>query len=163
MPEKLPLHIIGDDAFPLSEHLMKPYPQRHLDHPKRIFNYRFSRARRVVENAFGILANRWRVFLTTIQLSPEKVTWLIMAACTLHNMLVEKNKNSYLSALDVEGADGFLPGAWRTDPQLVGMRPADQGRNPTRGAKQQRSNLTNYFLGAGSVHWQERMISVNCH
>ncbi|XP_046853041.1 uncharacterized protein LOC124446249 [Xenia sp. Carnegie-2017] len=70
---KICYHIIGDDAFPLRTDIMKPYPHRYLDKPKQIFNYRLSRARRVVENAFGILANRFRVFLTTIKLDPEKV------------------------------------------------------------------------------------------
>ena len=37
-------HIVGDDAFPLSFKIMKPYPQRNLDKPKRIFNYQISRA-----------------------------------------------------------------------------------------------------------------------
>lgn len=54
----VPYFFVGDDAFPLSSWMMKPYPHRGLTHEKRIFNYRVSRARRVVENAFGILANR---------------------------------------------------------------------------------------------------------
>ncbi|XP_048036196.1 protein ALP1-like [Megalobrama amblycephala] len=62
----LPYTFVGDEAFPLRTDLMKPYPFRNLDHGQRIFNYRLSRARRTVENAFGILANRLRVFLSNI-------------------------------------------------------------------------------------------------
>ena len=82
-------HILGDDAFPLRPDLMKPYPHRNLDLGQCIFKYRFSRARRVVENAFGILASRFRVFLTTIILEPEKVTTITLCACALHNMLIQ--------------------------------------------------------------------------
>ena len=52
---------------------------------QRVFNYRLSRARRTVENAFGILANRFRVFITPIALSPEKVETITLAGCVLHN------------------------------------------------------------------------------
>jgi hypothetical protein len=54
--------IVGDDAFPLKPYLMKPYPNRNLGITQRVFNYRLSRVRRIVENVFGILTSRFSVF-----------------------------------------------------------------------------------------------------
>ena len=34
---KICYHIVGDDAFPLSENIMKPYPHKNLNKSKRIF------------------------------------------------------------------------------------------------------------------------------
>lgn len=161
IPSSLNYHIVGDNAFPLSKNIMKPYPQRNLDKAKRIFNYRLSRARRVVENAFGILANRFRVFLTTIRISNDKVVTLILAACCLHNFMVETNKHTYLSAQDVENTDqhSIATGTWRNDPPLTGLSTSSD-KNPAQIARQQRKELTDYFMSNfGSVPWQDNMIT----
>ena len=133
LPNTCPInyHLVGDDAFPMSLSLMKPYPFKNMEKDKRIFNYRLSRARRVVENAFGILANRFRVFHTKINLSPDKVTNLILAACCLHNFLVEKN-TSYINVCDKEDVEHHTlrNGSWRNDPAVVGLS-ASLDRNST--------------------------------
>ena len=67
---ELPYVIVADDAFPLKNHIMKPYALCNLTIHQRIFNYHLCRARRIMENAFGILASRFRVFLTPMLLSP---------------------------------------------------------------------------------------------
>ena len=48
--QKLSHIFVADDAFTLKTNLMKPYPQKGLDAEKRVYNYRHSRARRIVEN-----------------------------------------------------------------------------------------------------------------
>ena len=62
---------VGDDAFALRENFMKPYSHSNLDLFTRVCNYRFSRARRISENVFGILANRWHIYMSP-SLGPAK-------------------------------------------------------------------------------------------
>ena len=55
----MPYFVIGDGAFATSPWLQKPYSGgATLPRDQRIFNYRLSRARMVVECAFGVLAAR---------------------------------------------------------------------------------------------------------
>ena len=70
----VPYVFVGDDAFAMTENLMKSYSEAHgqLNNDQRVYNYCLSRARRVVENAFGILSSRFGVFQKPILLCPEK-------------------------------------------------------------------------------------------
>ncbi|XP_077118930.1 uncharacterized protein LOC143775001 [Ranitomeya variabilis] len=70
---------VGDEAFQLSPHLLKPYSSRNLNHTKRVFNYRLTRARRVVECSFGILTAKWRVLLTAIKLKTTTIDEVVKA------------------------------------------------------------------------------------
>ena len=88
----LPHCIVGDEAFPLCMDLMRPYPRSNratLPQEELVFNYRLSRARRIVENAFGMLAQRFRIFNRRMQLSEHNGEVIIKTACALHNFLTE--------------------------------------------------------------------------
>lgn len=82
-----PCFFVGDEAFQLSTKMMRPYSGQHLEAKKRIFNYRLSRARRIIENTFGILVSRWRVFRKPISMNPKTVDKIVMATICLHNFL----------------------------------------------------------------------------
>ena len=94
--EKISFVILGDDACALKNYMTKPFPQHNLTIEKRIYNYRHSRARLISENMFGILANRWRVFHTTMHLSPERATSVTLSALIWHNYLLKSpSKSTY--------------------------------------------------------------------
>ena len=152
--------IVADEAFALKEYLLKPYPHRSLAREQRIYNYRLSRARRVVENAFGILANRFRVFRSPIQLDPSKVDDIVLATCSLHNFLREKLGSSYTDQVDREIGENreIVPGTWRSNPSMEGLTMAAP-RNATKRAKELREHVCAYVNSeAGSVPWQGQKI-----
>lgn len=91
-----PYLFLGDEAFPLLENLMKPYPRQQAaaDKSMAIFNYRLSRSRRVVENAFGLLSQKFRIFHTPIHLKVKTCENLVSSACIIHNMMIDEGSVS---------------------------------------------------------------------
>ncbi|XP_068227985.1 putative nuclease HARBI1 [Palaemon carinicauda] len=82
----VPYHFVGDDAFALRTWMMKPFSHRSQVLRERIYSYRLSRARGVVENAFGILYQRFRCFLTTMHQHPDTINLITMCACVLQEI-----------------------------------------------------------------------------
>ncbi|KAK9711426.1 DDE superfamily endonuclease [Popillia japonica] len=80
---------------------MKPWGQKSTKEEK-IFNYRLSRARRIVENAFGILTNRFQVLQKDINLEVSKVQDVALACCVLHNYIKHKDGKTYLKGIEFE-------------------------------------------------------------
>lgn len=158
--KRLPLYLVGDEAFPLREYLMKPYPSRNLTHAERIFNYRICRARRIIENAFGILASRFRVFLKPIMIDPSKVDKLVLASCALHNMLRVKYPNAQETTADTEDpiTHETIQGSWRNNDSMQRLSML-HGNNATKVAKLQRDTIRDYVnSNIGSVSWQNDMV-----
>lgn len=82
-----PYCFVYDEAFPLKPTGMRPFGGKNLSLEERIFNYRLSRARRIVENAFGIIVARFRVLLNAIDATPDHAAIIVKACIVLHNYL----------------------------------------------------------------------------
>uniref|UniRef100_A0A8B9HI78 DDE Tnp4 domain-containing protein n=1 Tax=Astyanax mexicanus TaxID=7994 RepID=A0A8B9HI78_ASTMX len=134
--QDVPYILLGDDAFSLRTHMMKPYGAKNLTREERIFNYRLSRGRRVVENAFGILANRFQVLLTTMSHHPENVRLIVKACILLHNVMRTRYPVTQNRLVDNQGAPN----------------------RASKDGKKQRNLIKQWINSpAGSVPWQDRM------
>lgn len=160
----VPCFFVGDDAFQLSKNMMKPYAGRNLNQIQKIFNYRLSRARRTIENAFGILASRWRVLRKFIGLHPTSVDSIVMACICLHNFLKTENdelpvhNRTYCppNFVDSESQSGEIYlGEWRNEGEsFQGLAPTSAHRATTEAYKQ-RDTLAHYLVTPeGEVPWQ---------
>ncbi|XP_043216296.1 protein ALP1-like [Amphibalanus amphitrite] len=149
----LPSVIVADEAFPLTVHMMRPYPGRtesRLGAPATIFNYRLSRARRVVENAFGILSQTWRIFRRPLNVNPEHACTIVRTACILHNYVRDQGQ-----------ADSQQPQQADASGEQVGGL-CELGRlganNFTREAERIRDQFARYFMAEGAVPWQDAAV-----
>ncbi|KAK9719944.1 DDE superfamily endonuclease [Popillia japonica] len=124
--KKLPFVFVGDDAFALTENFRKPYRQTGLTTEKRIFNYRLSRARRVVKNAFGILGAKFDVFQRPIAVSPQKSQIIALACCHLHNYLRKNQSQIYMTGNSIDVKDfelgNMVDGTWRTTGEATALQ-----------------------------------------
>ncbi|KAH7971861.1 hypothetical protein HPB52_003484 [Rhipicephalus sanguineus] len=82
-------HIIADAAYPLREYIMTPFRDHgHMTVEEKRFNYRLSRTRVRIENAFGVLKSRFRQLLYLEFHTPERSTKFMLACCVLHNICI---------------------------------------------------------------------------
>lgn len=142
-----PYVIVGDEAFPLKRNLMRPYPGSQTEHnvEKRIFNYRLSRARRIVECTFGILVQTFRIYLRKLKAMPSNANAIITTTCILHN-LIHPNIVALPDSVVMPSSNTVRP-----------MR--GRGGSATREAFGVRETLKDYFSSpVGSVPWQNDKI-----
>ena len=152
----VPYFIFADNAFAQKTWLMKPYGRRMLTREERVANYRISRGRRVVENAFGILVSKFRVMMATIELPSETVREVVFTCVVLHNILRSQYQGQHGGQQPRDDDDDDdVPG----DGRLIGDA-ADSGhdRNHAREAKRMRDYLKDYFNNEGAVAWQDGRI-----
>ena len=103
---EFPYVFVADDAFPVRTKISKPYSETGLEVNKVIANYRISRARRIIENAFGILAARFRIFRRPINAKIAHVESCTKASIALHTYFMQ-GKNFENSQYCPDGFTNF--------------------------------------------------------
>lgn len=163
LQDPLPYYLVGDEIFGLKTYMQRPFPGRNISENQRIFNYRLSRARRVIENAFGILTARWGIFSRPTSASVKTAEAITKAAVCLHNFLRLTNSAVYCPTGFADSEDGtgrIKPGEWRGAVRRTGSDamtniPPLRGRRNSSAAVQVRNALMSYFISdAGSLPWQ---------
>ena len=166
-PDNLPAHdqpvpyfLIGDDAFDLRTTMMKPYSRHDITHEEKIYNYRCSRARRVVQNAFGMLGNRFRCLLDKLHQEPDHAQNIVMCCVILHNLMRTRFTGPQDEIIDREDDHhNLILGEWREGKQMIDLGRSIGGNRDTREAKDQRDYMKDYYNSeVGAVAWQENMM-----
>ena len=158
----LPYVLIGDDIFPLKPWLLKPYPGKKLEESQRIYNYRLSRERRTIENSFGIMSAKWRIFRRPIKGGVKLVDNIIRACICLHNYLRLTENASYVPEGFVDSEDdsgNLILGTWRSivkdDNSGLANYERLGGNRYTFEAEKARENFKQFFMSpTGAVPWQ---------
>ena len=82
--------VAADNAYPLIGSLMKPFQGKNRANVfEDSYNYHLSSLRVVIENAFGILMQRWGLFWRKLRISPARASKFISAGVKLHNFIVD--------------------------------------------------------------------------
>lgn len=115
----IPFHLVGDDTFALKTWMMKPYSHQSQVPEERIFSYRLFHTQRVVENAFGLLQTRLRVFGTTFQQAPALVKTIIMCRCVLHNLILERYPFPQQEVDHEDVEHNLVQGTWSQEVNLM--------------------------------------------
>ncbi|XP_060866068.1 putative nuclease HARBI1 [Metopolophium dirhodum] len=139
----MPFVLLGDQGYPLKEYLLRPYPfDKNLDSAKETFNYRLSKARRMIECTFGILVSKWRCLKTELQMNPEHVDIVIKTICLLHNIIIDK-----------EGIDETLLEQVRRDPTINSETHSVSRRNNRSRTEAYiiRDTFKDYFTTVGAI------------
>ena len=157
---------IGDDAFPLRSDLLKPFSRSGpLSETQLVFNYRLSRARRVVENAFGLLVSRFRVYEKPVPLNIETTEHMVKATCALHNWLrktsspAEQYGHPAMLATEDCRTGVVTPGAWTHNPHAALQDfPRTRCTSQSKHASAVRQHYADLFVTSHAVPWQSSRI-----
>jgi len=86
----MPFVIEGDKSFALSQRILQPYSNRNLDISRHIYNYSLTHARKMVQCAFGIPCNKWRIFHHANDVYPDFCDVIVKICSILCNFVCQR-------------------------------------------------------------------------
>ena len=140
-PIECGFHLLGDDAFGQTATLFKPYNNDSVEEFKRTYNYRQSRARRIVESAFGILSHRFPIIFGPIRQEYKNAVKTTLACITLHNYL---NKKVGINKEEEQAGEQAAEQAQRAAEQAASEQVHHVPQNPDNMLQKER--LAKWFL-----------------
>jgi hypothetical protein len=135
---KAPFVFHGDEAFALTEYLMRPIPRAQLQERQEndVFRYRLSRARMAVECSFGSIVTTFRLLGKAIETNVENAVHIFSSITLLHNDIRDLES---LTELDVHKFT-----ALRADPRAY-MPPSKRNNASTKKAVLERQKFFMFF------------------
>lgn len=146
-------------AFPLTDNMMKQIRQVQLNSDiqvRKIFNYRLSRARHVIENVFGILVARFRIFHTAINLKPEHIDSVVITCCVLYNYLLKIVLFSHAPPEYFDRkitSEGTISIRYKAQNDHIYSLHRNNPGKPSRSAKELFEDFMRYFANEDQVSW----------
>jgi len=82
-------------------HVLGAYSSRNLDVAKLTYNYRLTRARRILLCAFGIVCNKLGIFHRATDVCPDFCDVTVKTFCILHNFVRQRDDLQFQGTLYV--------------------------------------------------------------
>lgn len=151
--------IVGDSAYPLSHHLLVPYPESEcIRNPiKREFNEMLSRSRVTIERAFGLLVARWRFLAFHLYILDQMdINDIISAACILHNICIDRGEEQFEIEDPATGNDSPDANIPATDVHLDATPEEIAALNTNTAGRQRRDALFVSIFGQQALQQQQQ-------
>jgi len=86
-------YLVGNSAYTLSSSLLVPYTGSDKNRKENdVFNFYLSQLRIKIEQAFGLLVNKWRIFKKPIELNLRQIPFLVECCFWLHNFCIDERE-----------------------------------------------------------------------
>jgi hypothetical protein len=116
-------HIIGDPAYPIKENLLVAFKNNgRLTRREDKYNRALSAARSCIERAFALLKGRFRRLKFLDMSNIERIPYVIVACCVLHNICLKLH-----DAIDIPAEDADVEQPVEYEGQFVAVEDKKAG------------------------------------